>query len=157
MTLPCIVCKTSLRPVFDGVAGMVGDTNQPSDGLAFSTPGAYGSTVFDPMNGEYIEINVCDECLKAAAAEEAVLWNVRSVPIVAGKTTVGRRWVHRPQVPWKPGLGREEDVISIEVEEIGNMPDYPSIEWIDSWEEIKDYLLTKQAEADAAWEKEHGE
>jgi hypothetical protein len=40
---------------------------QPLDGLAFSTPGHYGSTFFDPCDGTRIEIAVCDDCLKGLA------------------------------------------------------------------------------------------
>ena len=35
-----------------------------SGGLMFQTYGHYGTTVFDPMTGEYLEIVVCDECIK---------------------------------------------------------------------------------------------
>lgn len=70
-TPPCIVCGTKLGNVF-------GDDipcphNQPSDGLAFSTRGHYGSTVFDPMDGSSLEINVCDPCLEKAIARGDVL------------------------------------------------------------------------------------
>ncbi|MTH94743.1 hypothetical protein [Roseibium sp. RKSG952] len=44
-----------------------GDEFQPLDGLAFSTPGHYGSTFFDPCDGTSIEIAVCDDCLKGLA------------------------------------------------------------------------------------------
>ena len=36
---------------------------QPTHGLAFITYGHYGSTYFDPMNGDYLEICICDVCL----------------------------------------------------------------------------------------------
>jgi hypothetical protein len=63
--LPCIVCGRDLlscsRP------------NQPLDGLSFSTPGHYGTTVFDPMDGSALEINVCDPCLSEAGEKRRVL------------------------------------------------------------------------------------
>jgi hypothetical protein len=63
--LPCIVCGRDLascsRP------------NQPLDGLAFSSRGHYGTTVFDPMDGSALEINVCDPCLVSAGERRRVL------------------------------------------------------------------------------------
>ena len=44
-----------------------GDINQPYGGLAFQSEGHYGSTVFDPMDGTYLEVNICDECLLRAS------------------------------------------------------------------------------------------
>lgn len=37
---------------------------QPKGGLAFSTHGHYGSGYFDPMDGSYLEIAICDECIE---------------------------------------------------------------------------------------------
>lgn len=62
----CIVCKKSLENVFD-------QDNQPNDGLAFQSSGHYGSTVFDPMDGTHLEINVCDPCLKQAGEDGNVM------------------------------------------------------------------------------------
>lgn len=47
--------------------------NQPGEGLAFTTRGHYGSTVFDPMDGSMLELNVCDSCLRTVAAVKQVL------------------------------------------------------------------------------------
>lgn len=35
----------------------------PSGGVHFYTYGHYGSTVFDPVNGDSMHIYICDECL----------------------------------------------------------------------------------------------
>lgn len=48
--------------------------NQPLDGLAFSTGGAYGTTLFDPMDGSTLEVNVCDPCLRKASEQRRVLF-----------------------------------------------------------------------------------
>jgi hypothetical protein len=37
--------------------------NQPNDGLSFTSFGAYGSSFFDPMDGTYLEVTICDPCL----------------------------------------------------------------------------------------------
>lgn len=60
--LPCFKCKVELEPVNgDGV-----DPHQPYAGTLFSTSGHYGSTFVDFLsNSSYIEILVCDECLRA--------------------------------------------------------------------------------------------
>lgn len=58
----CIVCKTELNNLDeDGV--------QPDDGVEFSSFGHYGSTVFDPMDGTFLSICVCDDCIKNNIAD----------------------------------------------------------------------------------------
>lgn len=64
--LPCIICGKSLENVG------VDEGNQPYDGLAFSSHGHYGSTSFDPMDGSYLEISICDECLVKKAKKKEV-------------------------------------------------------------------------------------
>lgn len=54
----CLKCNTELDDVQGGSPYI-----QPMGGLAFLTYGHYGSTIFDPMDGSWIEIAVCDECL----------------------------------------------------------------------------------------------
>lgn len=63
--LPCIVCGGALIGC--------STPNQPLDALAFSTSGHYGTTLFDPMDGSALEINVCDPCLAKAGAAGRVL------------------------------------------------------------------------------------
>ncbi len=60
-TCHCIVCARRM-PNFEP------DRIQPMGGTAFQSPGYYGSTVFDPMDGRMIEVVVCDPCLVAAKA-----------------------------------------------------------------------------------------
>jgi hypothetical protein len=40
--------------------------HQPVDGLGFHTRGAYGSSYFDPMDGSYLELSICDGCVEEA-------------------------------------------------------------------------------------------
>lgn len=65
--VPCIVCKKKLGPV-GSEAG-----NHANDANSFRTSGQYGSTVFDPLDGTYLEVNICDECLTAAGEAGQVL------------------------------------------------------------------------------------
>ena len=58
--LRCIACDKELTNSVPNIG------HQPDNGLSFHTHGHYGSTVFDPMDGSYIQIAVCDECLTKA-------------------------------------------------------------------------------------------
>ncbi len=64
--LPCLVCKKPLR------AALEGQQNHPM-GNVFVSRGNYGSTVWDPMDGGWLEVNVCDPCLVGAASAGRVL------------------------------------------------------------------------------------
>jgi hypothetical protein len=64
----CIVCKKSLEDIL----AREGE-NQPNDGLAFHSYGHYGTTAFDPMDGTYLEVNICDSCIVQAGKDGAVL------------------------------------------------------------------------------------
>lgn len=55
--LPCIVCRKVLSNVFEDAH------NQPDKGMVFNSNGHYGSTLFDEMNGSYLELNICDSCM----------------------------------------------------------------------------------------------
>lgn len=57
MSLPCFKCGKELEDAMPDVK------NQPYAGLSFTSPGHYGGTVFDPMNHEFLELNICDDCL----------------------------------------------------------------------------------------------
>jgi hypothetical protein len=54
---PCIACGKILEAVIE--------PPHPAGGVRFTSRGNYGSTVFDAPEGgdEFIEINVCDDCL----------------------------------------------------------------------------------------------
>lgn len=65
--VPCIVCHTELSDIGSG------SSNHASGGNAFRTMGQYGSTVFDPMDGSYLEVNICDKCIVSAAKNGEVL------------------------------------------------------------------------------------
>lgn len=100
--LPCIRCDRVLANID------VGSENQPSEGLAFQAYGHYGATAFDPMDGSYLEINVCDECLVAAGERAQVLWGKDRAPAVVDGCVVGTVQLQRPfrLVTWNPELDR---------------------------------------------------
>ena len=69
MILACIVCGTQPEAAFPQNP----ELNQPCGATTFITHGQYGSTAFDEIDGCFLEINICDPCLTAAAAEDRVL------------------------------------------------------------------------------------
>lgn len=65
--VPCIVCDKVLEEAIPD------SKNQPYKATTFMTQGHYGSTFFDPMDGSYLEINVCDDCLTKAKSEKKIV------------------------------------------------------------------------------------
>lgn len=67
--LSCIVCGYQPEKAYNGCTD-----NQPYKATVFASTGHYGSTFFDPMtSGEFIEINICDECLNRAIDKQQIL------------------------------------------------------------------------------------
>jgi hypothetical protein len=66
--VPCLLCANPIEDL-DPVS------NQPSGGVEFLTRGHYGCTVFDPMDGSTLVINICDPCLTTAMQNKLVLYN----------------------------------------------------------------------------------
>jgi hypothetical protein len=64
MKTNCIVCDVEVDN-WDIAYPKGSNVVHPIDGTAFRTYGHYGSTVFDPMDASYLEIVVCDPCLKS--------------------------------------------------------------------------------------------
>lgn len=62
--IPCIVCSKELDN-WDYTTRSNGTKVEvhPMDGLHFRTYGHYGSTIFDPMDGSYLDVAICDECI----------------------------------------------------------------------------------------------
>jgi len=63
---PCIVCGCQLD---DCSAG----NNQPDGRLAFECRGHWPSSVFDRGDGTWLEINICESCLRTATERGRVL------------------------------------------------------------------------------------
>jgi hypothetical protein len=94
--LPCIACGRELKNVDVDVEG-----NQPYAATAFTTRGHYGSTAYDPMDGHYLEINVCDLCLVLHADRAAEGRDAR--PVVEDGVQIGMEPIRPPLrlVPWR--------------------------------------------------------
>ena len=71
--MSCIACRKELKSVWPEGDEYTASFNQPYAATTFISYGHYGSTLFDPMDGTYIELNICDECLEKAAVDGLVL------------------------------------------------------------------------------------
>lgn len=72
LDLPCFKCGQALKNATSTSDGLAMNQNQPSEGLSFKSHGHYGGTAFDPMDGHYLEINICDLCLLKALPDKTI-------------------------------------------------------------------------------------
>ena len=94
-TLPCIVCMEPLKNIFPAKSPATGEDwdqiNQPDSGITFATYGQYGTTVFDPMDGSFLEINICDDCVKEREAQGGFI--LHGVPRRTRRETRYQPWL----------------------------------------------------------------
>lgn len=108
--LPCIRCDLPLKNV-----GLGDGVNQPQEGTAFMSRGHYGSTVHDPPVGDYtLEINVCDDCLKAHAQTHVLATTDRRPILAPSGVLIGYERIHREPVPWNPAVDYTETDYRVE-------------------------------------------
>jgi hypothetical protein len=119
-----MVCGKELRNVFSETA------NQPEEGTAFQSGGHYGSTIWDPMDGRILEINICDPCLRRAGIEKKVMLGQHSRLVAfrggpLGEVVIGTTPVTRALVIWDPEYQEvEEGPLSVDsYEELEKMLD----------------------------------
>jgi len=143
---PCIVCDKHLENV-DSDAD-----NQPYKGTYFRSHGAYGSTAFDPMDGSFIEINVCDECLLKARDKGEVMYGREAKPVFFDGAIVG--FIPTSGHPLTDWTGEEDsalfaktpdDGLFLDVDDLRNAGEFPAIKWNITPEE-----LLQMAEAEDA-------
>ena len=108
MIVPCIKCGRYLQEVFEGHT-----ENQPQDGVCATIPGNYGSTKFDPFDGSYLEICLCDPCLVEARERGHVLVGRRSRPVVLEGLHIGYEELGVPLVPWTKDTPHHGDVAEL--------------------------------------------
>lgn len=101
--LPCIACGRQLENV-TADAG-----NQPYAGTAFVTHGHYGSTAYDPIDGRYLELNICDLCL--VSHHDRVIEGRDWRPVIDGGVTVDTEKCDWKTVPWTPTKEEIDHVI----------------------------------------------
>lgn len=62
--IACIVCDKELDNLeYTTRSNGTKVEVHPMDGLHFRTYGHYGSTIFDPMDGVYLDLAICDVCI----------------------------------------------------------------------------------------------
>lgn len=140
--LPCIVCGSVLTNVEPHVE------NQPDGGLTCITYGQYGSTVFVPMNGEFLEFNVCDPCMVKAGERGRVLSARTKRPVeVHPLGQIG--WEHGlPYAPvqWTNGLaGFGDDSLNLDPDELDRLP--PKVHLFHRISDIRRWLAAKEKSA----------
>lgn len=96
----CLICDKQPEPASDEHADDR-PYNQPHHAVVFRAHGQHGSAVFDPMDGTYLEINVCDDCL-TSRADQVLLGQPRHRPLVVG--SISGLLVDIDYRPW-PGNG----------------------------------------------------
>jgi hypothetical protein len=80
--IPCFRCGEHLEEVDEeGI-------NQPHGAQVFISNGHYGATLFDPIDGSWLELNICDNCLKQYQSR--------------GRILVGKQYAPRPRPQPKP-------------------------------------------------------
>lgn len=67
----CAKCNKKLKNINEDLENNL----QPSGGIAFITYGHYGTTFFDPCNGDSMQVVICDECLKALDKKKKLVYN----------------------------------------------------------------------------------
>lgn len=78
-TLSCFKCESPIQPLlFTDRHGKTHDTGNLEYAMPFISHGGYGSVVYDPMTTvKFLRINICDFCVKEAAARGLVLEGIR--------------------------------------------------------------------------------
>lgn len=96
MIAPCVICGKEFESAGDSM---------PYKGTMFYSDGNYGSTVYDPMDGSYIRINLCDPCLIEAGSKGRVIAGRSTRPIkVEHMGVVGWEKIDRGEVEWRADL-----------------------------------------------------
>lgn len=139
--LPCLSCGKRLFNVHDDAE------NQPERGIACTSYGNYGSEVYDPMNGEFLEFNLCDTCVSWAGNVERVYTARTSRNVVAvdpewGEMVVGRETAPYRPVLWHAGMsGYDDDGTRLDIEDLDldNLP-----EGMEIYREVAEILKEKR-------------
>lgn len=148
-SFPCIICGRTLLRAFEEYEG------QPDEGVMCSTSGNDGSRKFDPMNGEKLCFNICDDCLVERA--DRIMITREAIPITTDivmydkdlkpthliHSQVGWRRVGRPYIPWNPEENPEYVPENIDIEEIIKYFDNDQFKWnltLEGYEHLKQEL-----------------
>lgn len=147
--LSCFKCLSLLKNAWRDAA------NQPSEGTCFITYGHYGSTAFDPMDGTYIEINICDPCLREGSENSLVAMGQSSQPVVlSDRSRIGSHKIQREIVEWDHSKSYTDldDVYVIgDIEDFELALSYGSrFSWNLETDQIREIILQLEQEDDSA-------
>jgi hypothetical protein len=121
-TLPCIVCGRELESA-NGDDPRFAHINQPQVGTTFYAEGQYGSTIFDPMDGSYLEVNICDACLAEHQDRINVGRSTRPV-FLEYCGIVGYQKIEHESQPWNPAEPHPfKSRCNLKLSELENLPD----------------------------------
>ena len=138
----CLICGAAVQRVDRD------SPTQPYGGTSFYSHGNYGSTVFDPFDGQYLHVIICDPCLTSRM--EQVLMGRDSRPVFVEGVVLGSERVRREEVPWDPKVSHsfdKQDTVQMDAEDALAYADDERITWnIDP----RKYLATMKAEEDDA-------
>lgn len=76
--LACLLCGGPCKRVWERNQD---HPTQPYGATVFTSHGQYGSTVFDEVDGTYLQVNIHDRCLVNAAAEGRVWHGTPVAPV----------------------------------------------------------------------------
>jgi hypothetical protein len=85
----CIICGREFESVERDIDP---SENQPYGGTTFQSYGHYGSTIFDPMDKSWLEINICDFHLELLAKTDRVLLGNTVVNPNGSRKNVYEHW-----------------------------------------------------------------
>lgn len=111
---PCIKCGRELTRASDEYEA------QPNDGVMCSTTGNYGSTVFDPMDGQAIAFNICDDCLVRLGKLGRLYAYREFTYVVIDHKVVGKIYSTHVYVPWHKDLA-DDGVGEIKLDSIDEL------------------------------------
>lgn len=108
--LPCVICGEPLKNVWEDAE------NQPNNGVACTTHGNYGSTVYDPvLTGEFLEFNICDVCLVRVGQQGRIYTARTRRPVhMNDYGIVGSISAPYTPVLWHKGLPGMDDMIYVD-------------------------------------------
>ncbi len=149
-SLPCIVCRKKTYRVMEG-----GHETQPSDAMSFSSPGAYGTTVFDPMDNSELVVVICDECLVKAGKDGIVHLSQPRIAIMSDfpdqehytPVEVGYYSPERADVVWNPDTEyARQEPLKVEPEEVGTVLTRSTVWWADGVKQVRESLARANEE-----------
>ena len=65
----CMICDKEILPEFPEHP----EINNPKDATVFTSVGNYGSSIFDGLGHAYLEVNICDDCMRKAIEKRNIL------------------------------------------------------------------------------------